>query len=392
MRLIAVCAYFLLSSLVHAQWDNTVTGQITYIGGKVGIGTISPSSSLHIQADGVSGGEGILRLSVSDASPDYLTFSNSTGASGQFIPLIRGHHQTDNRVSFQMIGQTSAIMDTGNQPLIGFSARVDNNFVNTRPLFQWSNFTSKKMTMLSNGNLGLGTTTPNSRLHVQADAASGGEGIIRLSVSDASADYLTLSNSTGAGGQFIPLIRGHHETDNRVSFQLIGQTSASMDTGNKPLMGFSARVDNNFVNTRPLFQWSNFNSIMMTMLPNGHVGIGTPRPDARLTVAGNVHAKEVKVSIDAGTGPDYVFEEDYNLRSLKETDDYIKENKHLPEVPSAKEMEASGVQVGEMHMVLLKKIEELTLHTIAQQRMIEEQGKVIEEMKKEIMKNTKKSK
>ncbi len=95
----------------------------------------------------------------------------------------------------------------------------------------------------------------------------------------------------------------------------------------------------------------------------GNVGIGTTTPDAKLAVNGTIHTKEVKVDLNV-PGPDYVFEPTYDLKSLAEIETYIKENKHLPEVPSAKEMEVNGVQLGEMNMLLLKKVEELTLHLI----------------------------
>ncbi|WP_062057763.1 interleukin-like EMT inducer domain-containing protein [Sediminicola sp. YIK13] len=95
----------------------------------------------------------------------------------------------------------------------------------------------------------------------------------------------------------------------------------------------------------------------------GNVGIGTNSPDAKLTVKGNIHTSEVKVDLSV-PGPDYVFKEDYNLRSLEETQKYIKENGHLPNVPSAKEMEENGVDLGMMNMKLLEKIEELTLYII----------------------------
>jgi len=71
-------------------------------------------------------------------------------------------------------------------------------------------------------------------------------------------------------------------------------------------------------------------------------------------------------------GPDYVFEEDYDLPTLAEIEAFITANKHLPEVPSAAEMEEEGIVLGDMNMLLLKKIEELTLHTIKQEKMIEE--------------------
>lgn len=95
----------------------------------------------------------------------------------------------------------------------------------------------------------------------------------------------------------------------------------------------------------------------------GKVGIGTISPDQKLTVKGKIHAEEVIIDL-AVPAPDYVFEKTYDLKPLDEVKKYINENKHLPEVPSAKEMEKDGVKVGEMEMILLKKIEELTLYMI----------------------------
>ncbi|WP_340066171.1 hypothetical protein [Ascidiimonas aurantiaca] len=103
---------------------------------------------------------------------------------------------------------------------------------------------------------------------------------------------------------------------------------------------------------------------------NGNVGIGTSNPDMKLTVKGNIHAEEVKIDLNI-PAPDYVFKENYYLRSIKELENFIKENGHLPEIPSAKEFEENGIMQAEMDMNLLKKIEELTLYTIQQQKEIE---------------------
>lgn len=103
---------------------------------------------------------------------------------------------------------------------------------------------------------------------------------------------------------------------------------------------------------------------------NGNVGIGTTNPDSKLTVAGNIHVQEVKVTINAGVVPDYVFANDYKLKSLQEVENYIKQNDHLPEIPSATEIEKNGLMLAQMNLSLLKKMEEMTLYMIEQNKQI----------------------
>ncbi len=117
---------------------------------------------------------------------------------------------------------------------------------------------------------------------------------------------------------------------------------------------------------------------------NGQVCIGTsttsPVADAKLTVAGKISARDITIKVDAGA--DFVFKNDYALPSLAHVEKYVLENKHLPEIPSAKEMQENGVQVSEMQIKLLQKIEELTLHMI-------EMNKKIEKLEKNILLKTK---
>ena len=98
-------------------------------------------------------------------------------------------------------------------------------------------------------------------------------------------------------------------------------------------------------------------------------------PSEKLSVNGKIRAKEVKV--ETTNWPDYVFEPDYSLTDLKITEQFIKENKHLPGIPSADEVQENGIYLGEMDAKLLKKIEELTLHLIEQNKRIDELEKQI---------------
>jgi hypothetical protein len=115
------------------------------------------------------------------------------------------------------------------------------------------------------------------------------------------------------------------------------------------------------------------------------VGIGTSSPDSKLTVKGKIHAEEVKIDLSV-PAPDYVFAKEYDLLTIEEVQQHIKEKGHLPNIPSATEMEQNGVELGMMNMKLLEKIEELTLYTIAQEKKLKEQQKISEELGERLIK------
>lgn len=113
---------------------------------------------------------------------------------------------------------------------------------------------------------------------------------------------------------------------------------------------------------------------------SGNVGIGAAASsEHKLSVNGKIRAQEIKV--ETANWPDYVFKPAYKLPSLSETEQFIQENGHLPEVPKAEEVEANGIQLGEMNKILLKKIEELTLQVIQLNKTVEKQEKTLELMK-----------
>jgi hypothetical protein len=116
---------------------------------------------------------------------------------------------------------------------------------------------------------------------------------------------------------------------------------------------------------------------------NQRVGIGlagtNPIPTQRLDVGGNVRASGVFIAGATTLAvPDYVFAADYKLRPLKELATYVARERHLPEIPSAREIKNHGVDLGEMQMLLLKKIEELTLYTLQQAETDLQQDKATE--------------
>lgn len=90
----------------------------------------------------------------------------------------------------------------------------------------------------------------------------------------------------------------------------------------------------------------------------------------KLAVDGKAICTELLVRL-VPNWPDYVFNNKYKLRGLNEVEDFIKKNNHLPGIPSAKEVESNGINVGEMQKLQMEKIEELTLYIIELKKEIE---------------------
>jgi hypothetical protein len=116
--------------------------------------------------------------------------------------------------------------------------------------------------------------------------------------------------------------------------------------------------------------WTNSGSNIYTNF-SGNIGIGSISPDNKLTVKGTVHAKELIVNSTV-SGPDYVFEKNYSLLPIEDLKHFIIQNKHLPEVPPANEMKTHGIKLSAMNMLILKKIEELSLYIIQNEKRIRE--------------------
>ncbi|MBB5647112.1 hypothetical protein [Pedobacter cryoconitis] len=114
----------------------------------------------------------------------------------------------------------------------------------------------------------------------------------------------------------------------------------------------------------------------LTILSNGNVGVSVTNPQNMLDVNGVIHSREVKVDLNGWS--DYVFKPSYRLPTLKEVQTYIEKNQHLPDMPSEQEVLENGLNLGEMSKLQMKKIEELTLYLIEQNRQISDQHKTIQ--------------
>jgi hypothetical protein len=324
-------------ALYLADWNTGTKGLLINMStGNIGIGTSSPTSKLQVLSNDAIGaalnsevlitrsGTSVANLQSLDLKlRKYSTTDNAWWGNG-----LRLQRNIDNFANSCYIdfGASEAIAGSGSHEL-GFG--VDN---------------TEHMRISQNGNVGIGTTTPSN--------VQGWHRVLDVSGTNHSKILATAVNSTYKVGIFA------HDPSWYGGGGLVGTES-----------------------NHNLFFITNYDAKMM-IGTNGNVGIGTTTPDAKLAVKGTIHTQEVRVDLNGAVAPDYVFESDYSLMPLDELKTYLDTNKHLPEVPSAKEMEANGVNLKEMNLLLLKKVEELTLHVIELKKRDDEQQKEIVHLKK----------
>lgn len=201
-----------------------------------------------------------------------------------------------------------------------------------------------------NGFAGLGTSAPVDRLHVVGSQTL--DGNLKF-VNDQQS--IRFANPTGSPAAMMYMLASGTTNLNRM---VLSHSPAFPTWG---LQYIDATDQFNFMGSGI--------SRLSISLGSGNVGIGTLNPSYRLSVNGTIQAKEVRVE----TGwADYVFENNYPLRPLAEVEKFVQENKHLPGIASAKEIQQNGLQVGAMQTKMMEKIEELTLYVIALQKQIDQ--------------------
>lgn len=197
---------------------------------------------------------------------------------------------------------------------------------------------TERLRINKDGNVGIGTTSPQTKLHIQGTTST----------------YSRIANSGG---------------NTRLTFGAVtGRNIIYSQTynGEAQILKLQVNNENNFV-----------------IDTNGNIGIGTVSTDShKLAVEGSIGARKIKV--EATGWSDFVFENDYHLRPLEEVEQFISNNKHLPEIPSAQDVKRNGIDLGQMDSKLLMKIEELTLYLIEQNKQNQAQQARIEQLEKEL--------
>jgi len=215
-------------------------------------------------------------------------------------------------------------------------------------------FGTTRMTILnSNGNVGIGTVIPQTKLHVVNNARLG----------SVAGNYVALTRTeNNVGNNFYVNDFTYRETDGNNWYSASYIRGVSIDASFlDPKTTLRSWIKQN-----PYNEKIEFGSTGKTYMSIGNkVGVGTI-----LDVNGIVHAREVIVNVDFPA--DYVFKPIYKLMPLHEVEKYVNTYFHLPEIPSAVEIKKNGLSMGEMQNKLLQKVEELTLYVIQQQKEIEE--------------------
>ncbi|MEJ1241746.1 hypothetical protein WBG78_26615 [Chryseolinea sp. T2] len=263
--------------------------------------------------------------------------------------------------------------------------------------------TSASLVIDQSKNVGIGTISPVDKLHIVGNM-----------VLDTSSPTLYTSSSTSDQNRFIHL--RNSPTQTAVSGLKAGGilVADSYDYGSpgkndiivKGRVGIGTPLTSNpnnysllvngTVNATAVYmndelvrssQWTTNNGAIHY---GNSVGIGTSlttNPNSyKLAVNGKIGAHEVRVEKSSTTWPDYVFAQDYELPPLNDIEKYIRTYRHLPEVPTQKVIEADGHDLGSMDAILLKKIEELTLYIIQQEKRMVSQEEELRKLKESLRK------
>ena len=350
--------------------------KLTLLGnGNFGIGTIKPSEKLEIhgsvrilnQGTGYRKGLFLFTNSLEDGNNTGIDFSTSNNIDyiGARIEAERVNGGYSN-LNFKTLKKG----DTTNNP-------------SSSLYIKWS------------GNVGIGLTSPKAKLHIASYNTH------TTGIYEGYGDLLLYNHQKSAAELGAILTFGSHYEDNSgtgfsTRAAIKGGTSISGNTGAGYLAFFTVPRG-----------YANKNTERMRIDHEGNVGIGkVASKDIKLDVCGTIRAKEVKVEnftcsngsfngnlaannityTANGQTADFVFEENYHLKDLSEVENYIKEHKHLEGIASAKEMEEQGVNLAEMNKLLLQKIEELTLHTIAQEKKLKEKDIEVESLEERLVK------
>ena len=406
-------------------------------GGNVGIGTVAPIARLEVRGNAASYSDFANYNGVTEngtlPNGKEATLVISEEVSGTLQHAVGGQKTYKGGLSFGKDG--SGIYSVNPNPA-GSSKYGDIRFHTT--YWNGSDFNNADRMIISHtGNVGVGTVSPTLKMHLYEENTTSRTSITDLLALESSHTELGF-NGFGTGIAFYgrtyqnptkrvqsriaSIQRGHSTNDfgNALVFETIETSSGNAAplermrieyNGNVGIgtstptysldveggAGATARFKGNGQSTISLNDGTNDNYIVglagdISFRPSGTqimnlkddgVAIGTTDPGTyKLAVEGKIGARSVKVT--QANWADYVFAPSYELMPLSEVENFISQNQHLPNVPSAKEVEENGFVLEQMDAKLMEKIEELTLYMIDQEKRLKEQEQQLQAQREEI--------
>jgi hypothetical protein len=324
---------FLTLVLVFIAYCSFAQSNIFPATGKVGITTTSPNSLLSFgsgapQGDPTTGTSAGTLIAINDVT---------VNAFGLGLGAVRNS-------KYDIWMQTGAANGGG---------------------YRWYIGTNEKMTMDYTGNVGIGTISPTTAL--QIGNFSNGSSNNQLSIPGAYNFEQVRLGQVGNGNAALEFVN-HGGVSNSYGVKLL----VDVDSGSPGLQLQYAPSASNYSGL------SYTTGLYMDI--SGNVAIGTlNNAGYKLAVNGNAIATSMTVKLNA-SWPDYVFKPEYKLPSLTEIKTYIDRNQHLPDMPSEAQVTKEGINLGEMNTLLTKKVEELTLYLIEQNKQIAAQQKQIDQL------------
>jgi trimeric autotransporter adhesin len=399
---------------------NTAGGFNSFFGVNAGIfNTTGNDNSFFGNSAGISnttGGDNVFfgsSAGFSNTTGGYNSFfgvlagsSNTTGGSNSFFGTGAGSSNTvESRNSFIGSGSDGAAGIT-NATALGYQAKVTQS--NSLVLGSINGINSAT----ADTKVGIGTTAPQAKLHVEGNAYFNGNvsfGTVNsyatltfqndstvndpIAMIDTAPGGRTWRFGGGVGGAGLFTIRDDTAGANRFSIRSDGNIGIGTTNAYAKLtFAYDSTVSDPIamIDTAPGGRSWRFGGGVggaglftirddtaganrLTIASDGNVGIGTTNPTEKLQVVGNIKVSGTilyGLSSDAEEIPDYVFEPGYELMPVQELERYLSSEKHLPSVPSAAEIKQNGLNLSEFQMKLLKKIEELTLYIVQQAKAI----------------------
>lgn len=380
--------------------------------GNAGIGTTSPYAKLSIydaaynspQITIDNSGTYNMRIGISSGNIGFIGSSNSTpvqiqtagiarstwDASGNFTHNGGNLSVSSGYIYGQLYGGIPAYLLNSSGSYLGNIFNLNSSTWGLGYNTSATNYGNAALVWNTSGNIGIGTTTPSAKLSVYDASANSPQITIdnsstynmRIGINTANKGFIGSTNATpvqvqtGGVARTTWDINGNilHDGGNisvsngHLYSHVYNGTPAYLLNSSGSYLGNIFNLNSSTWGLGYNTSESSYGNAALVWNTSGNIGIGTTSPGEKLTVNGFVKAKKIVVS-QVGWS-DYVFNEEYNLRSLSSLESFIKVNRHLPEIPSAKEVEENGISVGDNQALLLKKIEELTLYIINQEKRI----------------------